>query len=249
MKKYLFMLWVISLFVKGEVFSQATNLDEEPNDFVLNTFDKSTMYYFSPVSSFGLNLGHNAMRDKMDTELGLGQSRLIEFNGLGMGLRNKRMFYGFHFGVSALSGVSKSVVGNLTNKSQTSNGYFDISVGRALVSTAQYYLILRAEGGVHYRSIQISQFDQGAFDLNDFGNAPGRAWPEMEHISGTLGIAVEYMPKAFRPLSVLESIQFGYKTGIGAPDWKSPDLTLVNSFSDRTSMLFLKLMVVISREK
>ncbi|WP_332913762.1 hypothetical protein [Algoriphagus boritolerans] len=224
-------------------------MDEEPNDVVLNTFDQSTMYYLSPVSSFGISLGYNAMRDKMDTELGLSQKRLVEFIGMGMGWRNRRMFYGLHLGTSALSGLSKSVVGNLTNKSQTSDTFFDLSVGRALVSTPQFYLILRAEGGLHVRSLQITQIDQGAFDLNDFGNAPGIAWPEMEHISGTLGVAVEYMPKAFRPISVLESIQFGYKTGIGAPDWRSPDLTLANSFSDRMSMLFLKVMVVISREK
>lgn len=249
MRKCLFLLCTVWLFVSIEVFSQVTNLDEKPNDVVLNTFDKSTMYYFSPVSSFGVSLGHNAMRDKMDSELGLSQSRLIEFIGFGMGLRNKRMFYGFHLGISALSGLSESDVGNLTNKSQTSDTFFDLSVGRALVSTPQYYLILRAEGGVYYRSIQISQFDQGTFDLNDFGNFPGRAWPEMEHISGTLGIAVEYLPRAFRSLSVLESIQLGYKTGIGAPNWNSPDLTLTNSFSDRTSMLFIKVLVVISKEK
>lgn len=249
MRKYLFLLSAIWLFGSSNVFSQVTNLDEEPNDVVLKTYDKSRMYYLSPVSSFGVSLGHNAMRDKMDSELGLGQSRLVEFIGIGFGWRNKRMFYGFHLGIPPFASSSENTLGNLTTKSLTRDGFFDLSVGRALVSTPQFYLILRAEGGVHYRSLQITQFDQGAFDLNDFRNAPGRAWPEMEHISGTLGLSVEYLPKAFRPLSVLESIQLGYKTGIGSPNWNSPDLLLTNSFSDRTSMLFLKVMVVISREK
>jgi hypothetical protein len=232
------------------VFGQVIDLDEEPTEESLQTFEKSTMFYLSPVSSFSYNFGYNNLDQKLNSEFRLNQRRLIEFIGVGIAWRKKQMFYNFFMALPPFPASVSNQRGDILTIADSRDVYFDFKIGNAFVANDRYNLILHAGAGFQARSLNIRQVDRRSFDLNDLPNNPrNMAWPQLDHLSGTWDVAVEYLPRAFRPLSVLNSVHLGYKGGIGTPKWKSQEVNIQNSFSDRVSVLYLKVMVVISREK
>jgi len=231
------------------VLGQVIDLDKEPEVLSSGTFSKSTMYYLTPFSSFSYNIGYSNMHQKLNTELDLNQRKFGENISTGMGWRKKQMFYNFTIAVPPFSSIVGIQNGNARTIAETKDVYFDFTVGHAIVSNDRYFLILRAGAGIQARSIQLTQIYGGTFDLNDLSNPPGNAWPRLDHISGTWDVAVEILPRAFRTLSVLQSLQMGYKGGIGSPVWRSSDMNIENSLSDRVSILYLRFSVVISRER
>jgi hypothetical protein len=246
--KYIFFLLALSFF-KEAVLAQTIDLDEEEGmDFPILS-ERSTYYYFTPMGTFGLQLGHQAMQRRLDNSFGLKMNRLTDYSGVGIGWRRNLMFYNFNFYFPAIASVNFDRSSSGSTIIESRDFFGDFSIGRAIVANDHHFIILRAGLGVVGRELSITQYDGSSFDFNNFRAGNGQAWPRLEHISGTLDIGLEYLPRALRAVSAMESIQLGYKTGIGSPRWRSSDATLVNSFGDRVSLIYLKAAVVISRER
>ncbi|WP_194775723.1 hypothetical protein [Pararhodonellum marinum] len=250
MKTPLFLFVLFLTMGCSSVFGQVIDLDVEPEEELLETFEKSTMFYLSPVPSLSYNFGYNNMNQKLNAEFDLNQRRFIEFIAAGIAWRKKDMFYSI-FGAFPIFPTTASVQNRpVRTFVDTRDVFFDFKIGKAVVANDRYYLILHAGAGFQARSLYLRQVDSRSFDLNDLpNNPPNFAWPKLDHFSGTYDVAIEYLPRAYRPISVMQSVQLGYRGGIGTPMWRSSEVNIQNSFSDRVSALYLRVLVVISREK
>lgn len=243
-----FYLFSIFILIGIQVSAQVVDLDEEQDANMPDHFDKSTMYYLSPLGTFSYQMGNRNMAGILDNRLDLKPNFFSESTALGIGWRNKLMFYNIHAAFSAFSSNTIQNSRNYKTILNDSHVFAEFLVGRAIVANDRYFLILKGGIGFLESQYQIRQYDHSNFNFDDFATASGVAWPDLKHVSGTFDIALEYMPRALRTLSVMQSVQFGYKRGIGETIWRSSDALLINPVSDRVSILYLRASVVISKQ-
>jgi len=249
MNKYYIITAIFFILLASHVSAQVIDLDDEQELIAPDEFTNSTMFYLSPVGTFGYQFGYRNMIGILNSSLDLNPILLSELTALGAGWRNGLMFYNFHGAFTAFPQSTIQDSGPNRTVFNSSIYYAEFSVGRAVVSNDRYYLILRGGLGFIGSQFRIRQYDQANFDFENFASGKGVAWPDLVHASGTFDFAIEYMPRALRALSVIQSGQLGYKGGIGSPAWRSPDARLVNPVSDRVSMIYLRASVVISKQK
>ncbi len=247
MSRILFFSTVIFTMLTTQVSAQVIDLDEEQEVLAQDKFEKSTMYYISP-GSFNYQMGYGNMLDKLENSLGLNPSRFTNPIAVGLGWRRKVMFYNLLVATPVFTYPIVETSGNVKTVAELSTTYAELTVGRAVVSNDRYNLILKGGVGFFGSQVQIREYSSGSFDLDNPGLGLGTAWPLLEHYSGTFDIAFEYVPQTLRPLSIMPSFQLGYKAGIGSSTWGSSDAVLANSISDRVSLIYLRVSLVISRQ-
>jgi hypothetical protein len=244
---YILTAFIFTLLV-SQVSAQVIDLDEEQELTAPDFYNNSTMFYLSPIGTFGYQFGYRNMVGILNSSLDLNPILLSELTAFGVGWRNGSMFYNFHGAFTAFPQTTIQDSGPNRTVFNSSIYYAEFSMGRAVVSNDRFYLILRGGLGFFGSQFRIRQYDQTNFDFENFASGTGVVWPELVHASGTYDFSIEYMPRALRVLSVIQSAQFGYKGGIGSPTWRSPDARLVNPVPDRVSMIYLRASVVISKQ-
>lgn len=247
MYRFLIIPFVILFLLAAEGSAQVIDLDDEQELVAPDKFEKSTMYYISP-GDFGYQMGFGNMHELMVNSLDIDPNKFIRFVGFGLGWKRKAMYYNFYAAFQPFTRPLVKTSGNLRTVADFSTVFAEITVGRAIVTTDRHNIILKGGLGLFGNELQLRRYNTDSFDLNNFGIGQGTAWPLLEHYSGTYDVAVELIPHPIRTLAVLASFQLGYKGSIGSPNWMSPDAFLSNSITDRVSMVYLRLSLVISRQ-
>jgi hypothetical protein len=240
-------LILLMVLISSIACGQVIDLDEEQESLTQDKFEKSTMYYISP-GDFGYQLGLRNMYNLIESSLEIEPNDFTRFVGFGMGLKRKAMYYNFYAAFQPFTSPIVKTSGTLRTVADFSTVFAEITAGRAIISTDRHNVVLKGGLGLFGNEIQIRRFTTDSFDLNRIGIGQGTAWPLLEHYSGTYDIALELIPRPVRTLAVMASFQLGYKGSIGSPNWMSPDAFLFNSISDRISMVYLRMSLVISRQ-
>jgi len=249
MNRYYIISTFIFVLLASPVLAQVIDLDEEQELIAPHELTNSTIFYLSPIGTFGYQFGYRNMIGILNNSLDLNPILLSELTAFGVGWRNGLMFYNFHGAFNSFPQTTIQDSGPNRTVFNSSTYYAEFTVGRSLVSNDRFYLILRGGLGFLGSQFKIRQYDQTNFEFENFASGTGIAWPDLVHASGTYDFSIEYMPRALRTLSVIQSAQLGYKHGIGSPAWRSPDARLVNPVSDRVSMIYFRASVVISKQK
>ncbi|MBT0809685.1 hypothetical protein KIH41_00150 [Litoribacter ruber] len=236
------------LFCATSLSAQTISLDELQEEEIYIPSDKSFMILTFPLSTFSYQTGYENMQSRLNSIGGLEQPKLFEHVSFGVGWRRKNLFYNLNASFPIFSQRKEISAGSMTRSVEVRDGNLDFTIGYALLPSERFYWIIRSGLGYHFREMNLKEVSSTPFDLEDFRNPVGTSWPQLEHQSITWDIAFEMMPKAMRKVSVLQSAQLGYKYGLGSPQWKSQETTLVNPIRDRVSTFYLRALIVINKE-